>query len=503
MKISSALTLAFSPIVLVSGFQFNFPNSYSNVATNKRSEVAPVSFHTFHPIGRSNNPRTIVYLSPDLNDYESLLAEIIFSQQDPREEIAKNYEKYDENFLQWLDSKINQSQDLDERAGLGSLKEMIVKVGEKLEEMAAQIVEQEDVAAAPSAEIDDAPVTPRSNQEVFQEMRAMQQIDNEKDIEAEKERQRQIMLEVEAGYNAMVDEIISRASSESIVTAVAAIYEKVDLKFMQLVKAKAEVSETEEEKAKFQEILDEIGNIQAQRMASAAEKLQQILSSGNPQAMQAEIAKLATAGSVDEPLILLLEANINQAKAAGVMQAVEVMEMLKNRAQMELDRQLPAPKKLLRSLLRTEDKDARKKILENAFMPKEQLVLASHDEQKEATPDVAPPDFIQECKTLISQYGNADEEGTIMSRIQDIIDDAERIASDFFGNTLSPRDQQDRMWNEGTKSVFDLETMELQAEVMGEKMPWQNDAYDDLLPDQVKSVVKQKGGFDIGGSEGF
>ena len=42
---------------------------------------------------------------------------------------------------------------------------------------------------------------------------------------------------------------------------------------------------------------------------------------------------------------------------------------------------------------------------------------------------------------------------------------------------------QDRAWKEQTTSIFDLETLEIEAERRGETAPWANpDANDDILP---------------------
>jgi hypothetical protein len=42
---------------------------------------------------------------------------------------------------------------------------------------------------------------------------------------------------------------------------------------------------------------------------------------------------------------------------------------------------------------------------------------------------------------------------------------------------------QDRAWKEQTTSIFDLETLEIEAERRGEFAPWANpDATDDILP---------------------
>ena len=42
---------------------------------------------------------------------------------------------------------------------------------------------------------------------------------------------------------------------------------------------------------------------------------------------------------------------------------------------------------------------------------------------------------------------------------------------------------QDRAWKDSTRSIFDLETLEIEAERMGVTAPWANaDAGDEILP---------------------
>lgn len=62
---------------------------------------------------------------------------------------------------------------------------------------------------------------------------------------------------------------------------------------------------------------------------------------------------------------------------------------------------------------------------------------------------------------------------------------------------MTAREQQDRMWQDGTMSIWDLETMEQQGEIAGETMPWHGDM------DESKFLEKmtKKGGFDEKGKK--
>lgn len=69
----------------------------------------------------------------------------------------------------------------------------------------------------------------------------------------------------------------------------------------------------------------------------------------------------------------------------------------------------------------------------------------------------------------------------------------------IFGESMSPEEQQDRMWADGTVSVWDLETMEQQAEVMGEEMPWHGEMDENLFLEKMQQNEKKNMGFDANG----
>jgi len=106
------------------------------------------------------------------------------------------------------------------------------------------------------------------------------------------------------------------------------------------------------------------------------------------------------------------------------------------------------------------------------------------DEEK-PLPDVPPPDFINACKAVLLNFGNLssdDDRGDLSSRIKQIANEAEVVATRIYGKGMSLREQQDRAWKEQTTSIFDLETLEIDAERRGETAPWGNENNDDILP---------------------
>jgi len=194
-----------------------------------------------------------------------------------------------------------------------------------------------------------------------------------------------------------------------------------------------------------------------------------------------------------------LEANATQARDAGAHGPAELMDQLRKRAIEEKDKQASSKEiVLIRKLLREDSAAEREKILEDAFTPREQFLVAGTPEnaqraldgevpeEQKPMPDVPPPDFVNACKAVMLNFGNLetdDERGDLATRIKTIASEAEVVATRIFGKGMTLREQQDRAWKEQTTSIFDLETMEINAERMGESAPWTNpDADDDIIP---------------------
>ena len=125
---------------------------------------------------------------------------------------------------------------------------------------------------------------------------------------------------------------------------------------------------------------------------------------------------------------------------------------------------------------------------------KENILKADDGEAPETEkpmPDVPPPDFINACKAVTLNFGNLSYGGSeafsmgdadLSARIKKIAAEAEVVATRIYGKGQTAREQQDRMWNEQTTSIFDLEKMEMEAETMGTKAPWTTDEDGDVLP---------------------
>ena len=109
--------------------------------------------------------------------------------------------------------------------------------------------------------------------------------------------------------------------------------------------------------------------------------------------MDGQILKLSKEGALDESFMLLLTANINQAMAAGATDAGNMLTKLKEKAELEKDKAQTAPEiRLLRRLLREPDSIKREQILEDAFTPKEKLLVAGSMENAEKALTGEAPD---------------------------------------------------------------------------------------------------------------
>jgi len=286
-------------------------------------------------------------------------------------------------------------------------------------------------------------------------------------------------------------------------------YDSFDAQLVKVLNMKV----TEEQDQDAVALLDVLAIEQSKRIEQATEQLKAVLSMGDPMRMEGLIVKMAREGKIDESFLLLLEANENQARDAGAMGPAELMKRLRFRAAEEKDK-LASSKEiaLIRKLLRADDATEREKILEDAFTPRENLLVPGTPEnaakamdgdvpeQEKPMPDVPPPDFIDACKAVMLNFGNLssdDESADLGSRIKQIASEAEVVATRIYGQGMSLRDQQDRAWKDQTTSIFDLEQMELEAESRGESAPWTNpDADDDMLLPGFDGQGKMKIGGD-------
>jgi hypothetical protein len=443
--------------------------------------------------------------------FEIFLAELVFSPNDPRLDIVERYDQATSpDFLAWLNNRVQSTKDVEEKVALKDLYEMILDVQQKIQ--ISQLAEERKKQAAAAEEIEEiqgdqqqqqskvlsnaeilkkaaeigGTATSTATEGTAEEVEQQQQQKIKKSFLEEEE----VPPEIKMSYSKLIRELLPPYKPMSSLSQV--VSERYNQCDAQLLKILAEM-DTEESQA----VLDAIALEQQKRIEAATEKLKTILAAREPMRMEGIIVRMAREGGIDEPLLLLLEANANQAEAAGAHGPAQLMRRLRIRAMEEKDKLVRSKEvALLRKLLRTDDTKEREQILEDAFTPREHLLVAGTadnamkvmdgeiPEQEKPKPDVPPPDFINACKAVMINFGNlgTEESGDLLSRIRQIASEAEVVATRIYGKGMTPQEQQDRAWKERTTSIFDLEAMEIEAERRGETAPWANPNMDDIIP---------------------
>lgn len=458
----------------------------------------------------------------DLNvAYETFLAEIVFSTNDPRIDIMNKFELAgDQGFIDWLAVKAQDSRDPEERIALRDLHAMIIDVKTRIEvnklaegRLKQETSDSEQERAESEFDTDADTGRSMSNAEVL--LKAEMIAKGERgEVAAQVEKksfyEEEITPEVRLSYDNLLRSFLPPyrlgATAETVVRD---NYGQFDA---QLVKLLTERSNNGD--GASNELLVALAEEQKKRIEAATVSLKQVLALGEPMKMEGAIIKLGREGKIDEPFLLLLEANENQARMAGQEAPAQLIERLRKRAMEEKDKQSASKEiRLIRQLLRTGESADREKLLEEAFTPKAALLVpgtaenamkamdGEAPEQAKPMPDVPPPDFINACKAVLLNFGNlgsdGDDRGDLASRIKRIAAEAEVVATRIYGKGVSLREQQDRAWKEQTTSIFDLERMEIEAERMGEIAPWTDGATDD---DMLIPGFDKDGRMKIGGS---
>ncbi|KAL7436674.1 hypothetical protein ACHAXH_009343 [Discostella pseudostelligera] len=442
--------------------------------------------------------------------YEMFLGQLVFSSNDPRIDIMDNYELCsDPQWLTWLDRKINNTRDVEEKVALRDLRDMIIDIKKRVElsqaaeERLAQEAEEDEQNRIAAAEAEMEKGRAMSGTDVLKKAAAVDTAGVDAMVKDQNAAgsvrktfyEKELTPEIRTSYEDMCSKVLPPyRAGDTPASIVFNYYDQFDAQFIKVLNERAMNGD-----AGSQAVLDALAMEQQKRVAAATESLKEVLSKGDPMRMEGAIVKLAKEGKIDEPFLLLLEANADQARAAGATGPAELMDKLRKRAMGEKDKQSASKEiKLLRQLLREPDANKREVLLTDAFTPKEALIVPgtaanaakaidgeAPDEEK-PLPDVPPPDFINCCKAVLLNFGNLnidEERGDLSVQIKRIASEAEVVATRIYGKGMTAREQQDRAWKEQTTSIFDLEQLEIEAERRGETAPWANpNAGDELFP---------------------
>jgi hypothetical protein len=95
------------------------------------------------------------------------------------------------------------------------------------------------------------------------------------------------------------------------------------------------------------------------------------------------------------------------AKKADAGPAIQVLSSLREAAIEYKDESMPAEIRLIRKLLRTDDKDARRQLFVEAFTPKDKMY--NEDGMELPNQGVDGRRFVQALRGLIQDFGNVDK----------------------------------------------------------------------------------------------
>ena len=325
----------------------------------------------------------------NMNDaYEMFLGELVFSTNDPRIDIMNKYElASDPEFIEWLDKKVDNSPDPDERIALRDLYDIIVDVKQRVElsEMAkereAQAAAQTEEERLAAAEAEAEAGRNMSNADVLRKASKIDSanVENEAEEQAAEKKSfydQELTPEIRMSYESTLKKLLPPYKpGETPSSVVFANYDQFDAQF---VKVLSERSNNGDEDSTA--LLEALAVEQSARMTAATEALRDVLSLGDPQRMEGAVVRLAREGKIDESFLLLLEANETQARDAGAQGPADLMRKLRMRAADEKDKQQSSKEiRLIRKLLRAADSTEREAILEDAFTPRETLLVCTQD----------------------------------------------------------------------------------------------------------------------------
>lgn len=408
---------------------------------------------------------------------EQILAGLLFSRNDIVEDVLNNLHIIDEDFISFLQKKADSAQDLEERAAMTSLLSTINVVVEKLRE-----VEQ---ANGFDGDVMDEEVTMDQIKQRMQEIQSGQSIDGNGKTTGKKVQEFTVKESKQETFATILSRFQNLPEDTDLRDVVRENYDLCDYEFIEMLRHEAAVCENEGahlEAQTYLNIIAAINSAMAERMGSAQSRLERILSKRDPQLMEAEVVAMTRRNEVDEALMLLMEANAQQARVAGATQAADLLDKLKRRVLLERERRLPEEQKLLRQLMRIESSEDRKGLLFQAF--KASKSMTEEGELVDGPPLVTPPVFINMVRTFILNFGNVDGYN-LLGRAQSIVDEAQIVATDLYGEGMTARDQQRFMFDKNTVSVWDLANFEEQAMMSGEEVPWKNPAFDGKEPEEV------------------
>ena len=183
----------------------------------------------------------------------------------------------------------------------------------------------------------------------------------------------ELSTDIRASYDDILKKILPPyKEGDSAASIVFLYYDQFNAQLIKVLTERADNGDSD-----AQSVLTALSDEQSKRLAAATEAVKEVISMGDPMRMEGALVKLAKEGKIDESFLLLLEANANQGKAAGAIEAYNLMKRLGTRALEEKDKSSSSKEiKLLRQLLCTDDIAERKALVVDAFTPKQGLLVS-------------------------------------------------------------------------------------------------------------------------------
>lgn len=268
-----------------------------------------------------------------MNDaYEVFLGDLVFSTNDPRVDIMNNFElASDPAFIEWLNNKITNSNDPDERLALRDLADMIDDVKTKIEvnriaeERASKEADEAEAKRMQEAEAQAEEGRKMTNADVLKKATAINTRASNDGTAANKGKKSfydsEITSEIRLSYEKLLKQVLPPYKpGDTAASVVHTFYDQFDAQFVKVLNERA-TNGDEDSSCLLQALAVE----QQKRIAAATEVLKSVLALGDPMRMEGAIVRLAREGKIDEPFLLLLEANATQAKDAGANGPAQLM----------------------------------------------------------------------------------------------------------------------------------------------------------------------------------
>lgn len=392
---------------------------------------------------RSNN------LEPSA--HEVLLAELRFTDPARLPALIENsMQALNEDFYRYINSKIADSSDLEERETLGSLRDAITDIMKQMLDAAAVDVPASDMDQPLDAEAQSAADALRSYDEFIDSL-----VLSFKKATSEEERQFAVKAAVNLNYH-RIDLAMLERLSERIVSA-------------------------GEESPVFARVRDVISDAMNERVTNAMESVKAVLSAGSMIAMKKQVNALASQGKLDDAFTLLLQANLDQATKAGATQAIDIISGILAFATEVKDMGAEPEVRLIRTLLRTEDEETRMDLLTDHLESGAPVALA--DGSSSSGTKIDGKKFVDALRKLIEEFGNVDEKFILkLSKIGEESEAVARKVFDMEGKDIE--DYQNEAFHKRTVSVWDLEEYEHGETMEGRSAAWEG---------QLGSIPEQMG----------